>query len=412
MTDEHQPDFPRIRDPRTPVNLVEEFEPLDIPLKAERPNRAPRPSGGRAASSVSDQSDQSDLSSLAAVADAPRDTFGVMSGTAMPSGSAIAEDLDRSMGRLVDEDPLAGRPRASSRVLCVLFALLLAAAAAGVYWLGVRTEAGQSFDDMVEMSFSDVVPGWMSSTLGLGTHVTVVAGSALLAAAAAVVAAARRRWWLLGQLAVFAALIGALSFLKYVLPRPFIINTQVDAGNSAPSGHTLLAVAAALALICAVPRAWRWCAALLGLLWSAFVGLGVVNGRWHRPTDAVMAILLAGAAMMLALAFTRASGMDATGTRRSSAGVQIAASVGVTGGLMSVLYAAYLIWQVQPGLLMSAQWAATGTVIGAGVLISGTAMLVCALTLAMRQLTAAPLSRLGLVGAPPAPPAQRRGARG
>ena len=36
--------------------------------------------------------------------------------------------------------------------------------------------------------------------------------------------------------------------------------------------------------------------------------------------------------------------------------------------------------------------------------IAGVAMLAFGLLLALRQITAAPLSRLGLIGAPPAPP--------
>ncbi|NEG55359.1 phosphatase PAP2 family protein [Bifidobacterium platyrrhinorum] len=378
MTDEQQPTNPQIRDPHAPVNLLRDFEPLDIPTVKETPV------------------------TLSDIADYDGD----------PTDGAHGDDAAKTSGvgrhgMLVEDDPLARRPRVSSRVLCLVLGLLLLAAAAGVYWFGVHTETGQSFDDMVEYSFNGLVPGWLAAMLGLGTHLVVLIGSALLAVVAAVVAVARKRWWLLGQLVVFGVLCFAASLLKDVLPRPFIIHTKITAGNSAPSGHTILAVAAAVALLCAVSRGWRWVAALVGVCWSAFVGMSVVHGQWHRPSDVVMAVTLVGGIALIVLAFTRASGMDATGKRRSSAGVQIVGSIAVTGGALACLYAAYVVWQVAPGLLMSAQWARSGSVAASVIMIVGVVALTFGLALVTRQLTAAPLTKLGLVGAPPAPPKRR-----
>ena len=56
---------------------------------------------------------------------------------------------------------------------------------------------------------------------------------------------------------------------------------------------------------------------------------------------------------------------------------------------------------------MSAEWARSGAVAASIILICGATTLVFGLVLAMRQLTAAPLTKLGLVGAPPAPPKRR-----
>ena len=119
---------------------------------------------------------------------------------------------------------------------------------------------------------------------------------------------------------------------------------------------------------------------------------------------AALSILLVAGLALLALAVTRKSGMDEPGRRVSSVSVQIVGSVLITGGLLLLAYSGYVIWQVVPGLNVSASWAVQGANVSAVVGIAGVAMLAFGLLLALRQITAAPLSRLGLIGAPPAPP--------
>lgn len=311
-----------------------------------------------------------------------------------------------------DEDPLAKRPRVSSIVLCAVLGVVLLVAAAGVWWLAVRTEYGQAFDDMVWQAFQDSMPSWLTlnalrfggfELLGASSNL-IVAGSALLVIIAYVVAAVRRRWWLLGQLTALIALSLATDLLKDVLPRPFIINVSSMHGNSSPSGHTLLAFVAGVALLLAVSRPWRAVAAIVAACWGTLVAMSVVAGRWHRPSDAAVSLLIVGGVALIVLAVTRGRGMDDPGKRVSSASVQIIASVMITGGLAAVAYATYVIWQVMPGMSTSAEWAQAGAVGGSAVMLGGLAVLVSGLVLAMRQLTVAPLTRHGLVGAPPAPP--------
>ena len=76
----------------------------------------------------------------------------------------------------------------------------------------------------------------------------------------------------------------------------------------------------------------------------------------------------------------------------------------ITGGVLLLAYTAYVIWQIVPGLELSAEWCIEGACVSAMTGVSGMALLVFGMTLAMRQITASPLTRLGLVGAPPAPP--------
>lgn len=311
-------------------------------------------------------------------------------------------EVDRGLAKL---DPLAVRPRISSRVLCAVFGLLLIAAGFGIWWVCVFTEDGQSYDELVWKNLSTNVPGAVGSLMSLVAQSwLVIAISCLLAVIGVVSALVRRRWWLVGQIVVFAAVCLAVTRIKGVLPRPFIINTDSPAANSAPSGHTMLAAACAVILLLAVPRAARALAGIIGVIWSWTVGVSVIYGQWHRPSDVAMSILLVAGLALIVLVFTRTSGMDEPGSRVSSVSVQIVGSVLITGGLLLLAYSAYVIWQVVPGLNISASWAVSGSIVSAIVGVAGVVALTFGLLLALRHITAAPLSRLGLIGAPPAPP--------
>lgn len=311
-------------------------------------------------------------------------------------------EVDRGLAKL---DPLAVRPRISSRVLCAVFGLLLIAAGFGIWWVCVFTEDGQSYDELVWKNLVAGVPGAVGGLMSLVAQSwLVIAISCLLAVIGVVSALVRRRWWLVGQIVVFAAVCLAVTRIKGVLPRPFIINTDSPAANSAPSGHTMLAAACAVILLLAVPRAARALAGIIGVIWSWTVGVSVIYGQWHRPSDVAMSILLVAGLALIVLVFTRTSGMDEPGSRVSSVSVQIVGSVLITGGLLLLAYSAYVIWQVVPGLNISASWAVSGSIVSAIVGVAGVAALTFGLLLALRHITAAPLSRLGLIGAPPAPP--------
>lgn len=311
-------------------------------------------------------------------------------------------EVDRGLAKL---DPLAVRPRISSRVLCAVFGLLLIAAGFGIWWVCVFTEDGQSYDELVWKNLVTNVPDAVGGLMSLVAQSwLVIAISCLFAVIGVVSALVHRRWWLVGQIVVFAVVCLAVTRIKGVLPRPFIINTDSPAVNSAPSGHTMLAAACAVILLLAVPRVARALAGIIGVIWSWAVGVSVIYCQWHRPSDVAMSILLVAGLALIVLAFTRTSGMDEPGSRVSSVSVQIVGSVLITGGLLLLAYSAYVIWQVVPGLNISASWAVSGSIVSAIVGVAGVAALTFGLLLALRHITAAPLSRLGLIGAPPAPP--------
>ena len=346
-------------------------------------------------------------SALETIADHPLRALGSPAPAARKRKAAApdehAADIDDEVAierGLARRDPLTVRPRVSSRVLCAVFGVLMIAISFGAWWIAVRTEDGQSYEDMVFSGFHDSLPSWASALVApfISRNITSIA----------VVMLVRKRWWLVGQSAVFAALCFASTYLKGVLPRPFIINTVSQPANSAPSGHTMLAVVAGVLLLFAVPRGCRAWMALVGAAYTLVIGLSVIAGAWHRPVDVVMSLLLAGGFALLAMAFTRTSGMDAPGKRASSPSVQIVGTVMITAGVLCCCYAAYIMWQIEPGLSLSASWASVGAHVSTFAMIAGVSSLVFGMLLAMRQITASPLSRAGLVGAPPAPPKKKR----
>ncbi len=308
--------------------------------------------------------------------------------------------------QLAQADPLTIRPRRSSRVLCIVLGVLFLCAAGNVWWLGVRTVSGQEYDDLVWTHFRDAVPSWMAPVMGVFTSsfaAPVVVG--VLSVISLVLIVLRKRWWMIGQFVVLIALCAVIpGILKSSLPRPQLINSLASQSNSAPSGHTMITCAAGAMLLCAVPRAWRAVCAVVAVALSFMMALSVVDGQWHRPSDTVMALLITVGLACIMLACTSRSGMDAPGTRASSASVQIVSSVMITAGTVALVYGMYVIWQIMPGLQFSAQWARSGAHISFMVVQLGLSALGFGILLALRHLTAAPLSKIGLVGAPPAPP--------
>ncbi len=410
MTDEFKP---IIRDPHKSANMLEQpVAPVPAPQppssqtasQQSSPQSAPIPAQPASDQQSSQSWQKLEFSDTAQVASAA---------PVSPIAQAVQVDPIEQVlsprevnAGLAKVDPLTRRPRVSSIVLSVAFGLLLLAAAAGVWWLGVRTMEGQSYEDMVWSKFDAALPGWLEPVVHVFTISTVVvATSVIMSIIALVVLIVRKRWLLIAQLAVFGGIcFAAAELLKPLLPRPYLINLESNPNNSAPSGHVILAATAGAILLCAVPRMCRALVAVIGWAYAVLVGLSVIAGQWHRPTDVIMALLIVGGVGMLMLAATFANGMDEPGSRASSPSVQIVGSVLLTFGVLGTLYGAYIIWQIQPGLAMSAEWTNSGAHLSTVILTASIASLVFGLVLAMRQLTASPLTKLGLVGAPPAPP--------
>jgi membrane-associated phospholipid phosphatase len=75
---------------------------------------------------------------------------------------------------------------------------------------------------------------------------------------------------------------------------------RAAAGNSLPSGHTTVVASVAVALVLVLPAALRGAAALIGAGVAALAGVATLSAGWHRPSDAVAALLVVGAWAALA----------------------------------------------------------------------------------------------------------------
>lgn len=338
---------------------------------------------------------QSDLSDLSGSSDLSYSTNQLSSKDSLSD----ADDIDQ-LGQLVK------RPRISTILWCVAIAIVFLASAAFIWFISVQTVLGQSYEEMVIDGFgSHGTPSWLAFCLRpISVSMVVIVTSIIIALVSLIVVCIRKRWWLLGQCAGIIILSAAAEPLKKILPRPMLISIEYLSANSAPSGHTLLITASCALLICAVARVWRAWAAVAAAFISVLVELSLVAAHWHRVSDVLMSLLIVGAVTLIMLACTRSSGMDMPAYRRSSISVQIVGSSMITIGVLACLYALYLIWQILPGVDIFAQWAASVSYVATYWLIIGVSLLVFGVIMVMRHSTASPLSRLGLVGAPPTPP--------
>ena len=110
-------------------------------------------------------------------------------------------------------DPLMKRPRISSIIWCVAFAVVFLASAVGLWFISVQTVLGQSYEEMVIDGFgSRGVPQWFAFCLKpFSMSLVVIAIGVIIALCAIVVTCVRKRWWLLGQCA-------AVSYTHLTLP--------------------------------------------------------------------------------------------------------------------------------------------------------------------------------------------------
>lgn len=110
------------------------------------------------------------------------------------------------------------------------------------------------------------------------------------------IAVARRRWQLGARVAllVLGANLTTQVLKHWVLHRPDLGVDYVGLANSLPSGHSTVAMAAALGIVMVVPLPARTMAAFFGWVTASFVGIAVMLNEWHRLSDVLIAFLLVG----------------------------------------------------------------------------------------------------------------------
>jgi membrane-associated phospholipid phosphatase len=235
---------------------------------------------------------------------------------------------------------------------------------AATAYVALRTSRGLRLDRAASDAVSS--PPLVLDRLYEGLNlvsVGTVAASLLVCVALAVV---RHRF----DLALGAAvLIGGADLTTQFLKNDLF--TRVDPGhgpNSLPSGHTTVALSIALAAVIVAPPAWRSTVAIGVSATAALVGVALVLGRWHRPSDVIAATfvcLLWAAVGLLTAALVRARPPASGGRVPVPVGALIGASI--VGGLL-------VSWGVrpQPGLRD----------LGLGIISLGSIGLACAVSVA------------------------------
>jgi PAP2 superfamily. len=235
---------------------------------------------------------------------------------------------------------------------------------AGTAYVALRTSPGLRLDRAAADAVSS--PAVVLHRLYDGLSWVSVGSVALSLLACVLLALVRSRLDLaLGALVVIGGANLTTQILKYDLfPR---INLG-QGPDRLPSGHTTVALSIALAAVIVAPSAWRSTVAIGVSATATLVGVALVLGRWHRPSDVIAATFVCvvwAAVGLLTAALVRHRQPASAPSVSVHVGALIGASV--VGGLL-------VSWGVrpQPGLRD----------LGLGIISLGSIGLACAVSVA------------------------------
>jgi membrane-associated phospholipid phosphatase len=189
-----------------------------------------------------------------------------------------------------------GRPIGLAAWLVLLGALYTVAVIA-IWRFFVLTEHGQLLDT-VALAGNWIGRRHIVSLVNTVLNTLSVLSLAVATAVVGFIALIRRRF---AVAVVTVLLIGGANLttqvLKLALTRPSLgVDTAREAaGNSLPSGHTTVAASVAVALVLALPARLRGVGGVVGAGFTALAGVATLSAGWHRPSDAVAALLVVGA---------------------------------------------------------------------------------------------------------------------
>ncbi|UWZ39972.1 phosphatase PAP2 family protein [Dactylosporangium roseum] len=183
----------------------------------------------------------------------------------------------------------------------VLWLLLLAVAGTvgfvEVWRFFVQTEQGQLLD-YVALTGNSIGRARVESIVDNTLNGISVLSLAVATVVIGFIALARRRVALaVGAVLLIGGANATTQVLKAVIYRPDL-GVDVEraaAGNSLPSGHTTVAASVAVAFVLVLPARTRGPGALVAALFAALAGVATLSAGWHRPSDAVAALLIVGA---------------------------------------------------------------------------------------------------------------------
>ncbi|HZN74759.1 MAG TPA: phosphatase PAP2 family protein [Micromonosporaceae bacterium] len=190
---------------------------------------------------------------------------------------------------------MRGRP-----IGLVLWLLLLAgvevAGLVAVWWFFVRSAHGQQLDT-VALAGNRIGQTRVENPVDTVLNTVSVLSLVIATAVIGFIALIRRR--VAVAFGVMLLIVGAnltTQLLKEVIDRPQlgIDLPRAAAGNSLPSGHTTTAASVTVALLLVLPAGIRGAGGMLGALVAAVVGIATLSAGWHRPSDAVAALLIVG----------------------------------------------------------------------------------------------------------------------
>jgi hypothetical protein len=186
-----------------------------------------------------------------------------------------------------------------------LGALVCAVLLIGGYFVLVGTAWGHQIDDDAFLARRAVSPKIIRLDYEILDRVNKAA--LLVAAIVLLVIATARRCSFVGVIAVagFGCSVVGAEILKNVLPwralvpKDFLLERGFQI-NTYPSGHATIGTSLVLSLLLVSSSRWRpWSAVAGGAVSSAFA-TGVLFAGWHRPSDAIGALVWSGLCMSVA----------------------------------------------------------------------------------------------------------------